>query len=295
MGITAQEMIHHKQASEAKRLLRATGSAVNDSDDYEEMYLRFPKSGGLDAVQYGPAFNGEFSWQFHPEYQAKSVFRSDEWTHLKIVVTGRQAGVYINHDTAALYVDSLRAPDVTGGVGIWSLNGAYFSNFTYRELSTADKLPVIPKKIFSNPNAIKEWRVSDPSAFVGIPGEILPENFTSQENWKNAVTEPDGYLNINKYAKKKTWGMGLQNSTDLVWLRYEWEESGAGLKPMSFEYGNRCFIYLNNQKLFAGNNSFLLKTAFFRGDIDKQMRANTVFLPVKKGEEQPVGGRGGNR
>jgi hypothetical protein len=43
-------------------------------------------------------------------------------------------------------------------------------------------------------------------------------------------------------------------------------------------------MYLNNQKIFAGNNSFLLKGAFYRGDIDKEMKANTVFLPVKKGK-----------
>jgi hypothetical protein len=262
---------------------------VNADHDYEEAYLRFPKSGGLDAVQYGPVFNGEFSWQFHPEYQARSDFRPNEWTHLKIVVIDRQAGIYINNDTAALYVDSLRAPDAAGSVGIWSLGtGAYFSNFTYRELSPADKLPVIPKKIFSNPDAIKVWWISGPSEFTMAPAETLPENFSTQQNWKKAGTDPDGYLNINKYAKKKTGGMGLLNSTDIVWLRYEWNENSDGLQPLSFEYANRCFIYLNNRKLFAGNNSFLLKGPFFRGDIDKQMRANTVFLPVKKGKNSLV-------
>lgn len=70
----------------------------------------------------------------------------------------------------------------------------------------------------------------------------------------------------------------------MVWLRYEWEENENGVKPFSFEYSNMCFVYINDNKIFAGNNSFLLKGPLFRGDIDKQMKANTIFLPVKKGK-----------
>jgi hypothetical protein len=258
---------------------------VDEDHNYEEAYIRVPKSGGQDALQYGPVFNGEFSWQFYPEYQAAVVYPKNEWIHLKIVVINKQAAIYaVSHDSVSMLIDSLRTFNSSGHVGVWSLStGAYFSNFTYRVLSPADMLPVIAKKTFSNPDAIKEWQVSYAGEFISAPAEKLDEYLAAKQNWKKAITEPDGYLNINKYATKKIGGMGIKNSTDITWIRYEWEEKADGLKPVSFEYSNRCFMYLNNRKIFAGNNSFLLKGTFFRGDIDKEMKANTVFLPVQKG------------
>lgn len=259
---------------------------VDEDHNYEETYIRTPKSGGLDALQYGPVFNGEFSWQFYPEYQAAVVYPQNEWIHLKIVVINKQAAVYaVSRDSVSMLIDSLRTFNSSGHVGVWSLStGAYFSNFTYRALSPSDKLPVIPKKTTSIPDAIKEWQVSYAGEFSDALPEILDGDIAAKQNWKKAITEPDGYLNINKYATKKIWGMGFKNSTDIAWIRYEWEEKSEGSKPISFEYANRCFMYLNNRKIFAGNNSFLLKGAFYRGDIDKEMKANTIFLPVKKGK-----------
>jgi hypothetical protein len=260
-----------------------------DADhNYEEAYIRLPKSGGLDALQYGPVFNGEFSWQFYPEYQAAVVYPQNAWVHLKIVVENDKAAVYVlNQDTAVMYIDSLRGNHSAGKVGVWSLStGAYFSNYSFRELTAADRLPAIPLKSIYNTDAIHEWQISEPAVFTAAPPEQLGADAISAHQWKTGASEPDGYLNINRFARKQTWGMGFQNSTDLVWLRYEWNEPAEGLKPLSFEFGNKAFIYLNRQKLFAGQNSFLLKTSFYRGDMDKKMRANTIFLPVKKGKNE---------
>jgi AraC family transcriptional activator of pobA len=62
MGITAQEMIHQKQVSEAKRLLRATGDAVNDIayqlnfSDPSNFNRFFRSVAGLSPQQYRQQF-----------------------------------------------------------------------------------------------------------------------------------------------------------------------------------------------------------------------------------------------
>lgn len=254
---------------------------MDDSFNYDEVYIRYAKSGGPDALQYSPEFNGELSWQFYPEYQAAVVYPNDQWLHLKIIVQDKKAAVYVlNSDTAILFIDSLRIPNRSGFVGFWTLADTYFSNYRYHSTSSVP-LFTIASKIIRNKDAITSWQVSEPFLFSDTLN-TYPANNTKFK-WKKADTEPDGFLNINKFARKKIWGRTRNNSNDAVWLKYEWDEIHSGTKPFSFEFSNRCFIYLNGQLLFSGNNSFLLKGPLYRGDIDKEMKANTLFLPVKKG------------
>jgi len=268
----------------ATTLMAGLSFRIDDQHNYEEAYIRYAKSGLPDALQFGSVFNGEFSWQFYPEYQARVTYPKDQWIHMKIIVEADKAGIFLNNrDTAELYIDSLRSGNKEGHVGIWALNGAYFSNFSYRQASIDEKLPLITKKLIRNPDAIKNWWVSSPSIFTEVPADKLLASPTGVK-WQQAGTDPDGYLNINKFAKKHISGRTRDNSNDMVWLRYEWDEKAASIKPFSFEYSNMCFVFLNNTKVFSGNNSFLLKGPLYRGDIDKQMRANTIYLPVSKGK-----------
>jgi hypothetical protein len=166
-------------------------------------------------------------------------------------------------------------------IGLWSLQGAYFSNLTYRETSVKGPSPktITP----TNPKAITKWSLSPVAPFDY--NQVTHPDFAvlGSLKWKEGETERDGLLNINRFARKHTFGKFKDNSEEVVWLRYEWEEPASGLKPLSFEFTNRCFLYINEQKVFAGNNSFRLKGPLDRGSIDKQAKANVVYLPVKKG------------
>jgi hypothetical protein len=257
---------------------------MDDSLNYEVTYIRYGRSGEPDALQYCPEPRCELNWQFYPEYQASVTYPKD-WIHLKIDIIGKQASVYVlNRDTPVLLVDSLRIPNSSGHVGFWSLRGSYFSNFRYHPLPAETQLSAkIQRKMIDNPDAIKQWWVSESRPFTEDVVKSLNKDQLSYLNWQKAETEPDGFLNINKYASKKIFGRARDNSNDIAWIKYEWDEKSAGVKPLSFEFSNQCFIFFNNNKLFSGNNSFLLKGPQFRGDIDKRMRANTIYLPVKKG------------
>ena len=256
---------------------------IDSNFNYEDVYLRVPKSGAPDALQYGAVFNAEFSWQFYQEYQANVIYPKNEWIHMKIIVENDQAGVFINNSsTPVLLIDSLRTGNKNGCIGFWSLADAWFANLQIRSAAENEKLPKIEKKIIRNEHAIREWLISKPMSYSIESGD-LGITLSRQLKWESAITDPDGYLNINRYAKKNIAGRARNNSSDIVWLKYKWNETSAFDKPFSFEYSNICFIYFNGKKIFSGNNSFLLKGPLFRGDIDKKMRANTLFLPTRKG------------
>ncbi|MEO5895397.1 MAG: hypothetical protein ABIS06_06820 [Vicinamibacterales bacterium] len=69
----------------------------------EEFYLRPHKSALPDAVQYAPVWQDRSAWQLHhgPGGTAAIAFADDRWTHVRIVMQGR---------TAALFVDDMSAP-----------------------------------------------------------------------------------------------------------------------------------------------------------------------------------------
>jgi hypothetical protein len=255
---------------------------MDSAFNFEEVYIRNLKSGWPDAAQYSPVFNGESSWQLYPEYQAQLKYPATEWIHVKVIVQHQQARVYfLSADTAQLLVDSLRVPNAGGMIGLWSLQGAYFSNLTYRETAVKEA----PLKILTpaNPRAIRKWSISPVAPFHY--DQVTHPDFAVLRSlkWKEGETERDGLLNINRFARKRIFGKFKDNSEEVVWLRYDWEEPASGVKPLSFEFTNRCFVYINEQKVFAGNNSFRLKGPLDRGSIDKQAKANVIYLPVKKG------------
>ena len=69
----------------------------------EEFYLRPHKSALPDAVQYAPVWQERSAWQLHhgPGGTAAVPFSADRWTHVRIIMQGR---------TAALFVDDMSAP-----------------------------------------------------------------------------------------------------------------------------------------------------------------------------------------
>ncbi|MGH9892639.1 MAG: hypothetical protein ACREA0_11745, partial [bacterium] len=71
---------------------------LQDSQNYEEFYMRPHQSGNPDANQYTPVFHGIAGWQLYygEGYGVAIPYPFNAWIHVKIVVAGSQAEVYIN-------------------------------------------------------------------------------------------------------------------------------------------------------------------------------------------------------
>jgi hypothetical protein len=93
-------------------------------------------------------------------------------------------------------------------------------------------------------------------------------------------------LNIGKYLRKKRAGAFESNSNDLAWVKFHVQSDKDATKQLFFEFTNRCWIYVNGQLLYSGDNTFRLKGLLFRGELSKQINSQSLYLPLKKGDNE---------
>ena len=106
--------------------------------DGEIVYLRPHKTGLDDAQQYTPVMNGVGPWQIYngPGFTAAVEVLRDVWFHVRLVVTGAQARLYVNNMAApSLEIDDLKTGFRQGGVGFY---GVRVSNVEIRRMPAAD-------------------------------------------------------------------------------------------------------------------------------------------------------------
>lgn len=249
----------------------------------ENIYLRVPLSGRDDAIQYAPFFHNEDYWQLYPEHQARYVYPDTGWVHMKIVVKGNTAQLFINTDTIpALVVDHLRTRNPSGRIGLWCLSEQRFSNFSYTPLP-ATPFTTIPER--KETGLVTSYQLSQ--AFtIDKKTKTLAYPTDQTLRWDTVVTEEDGLLNIGKYRFKKTSGMFEQNSNDLVWIKMDLSSTTAFTKKMNLDFTNRIWVFLNGQILYHGDHSYRLKGPFYKGLIDKNFMADALFLPLQKGKNE---------
>src|SRR5215212_5740069 len=68
---------------------------MQDFENYEEFYLRPHQSGNPDANQYQPVFNNVAAWQLYygESYSAPTRYDNNQWTRVRVVVSGRRAEI----------------------------------------------------------------------------------------------------------------------------------------------------------------------------------------------------------
>ncbi|WP_210490101.1 family 16 glycoside hydrolase [Rufibacter aurantiacus] len=250
---------------------------------YEEIYVRLHKAGQPDALQYAPVYHQSNSWALYPEHQATATFASGEWTHLKVVIQGSTAAVYLNHaDQPSLTVSDLKIKNQPKTrIGLKALDGAYFSNFRFSPLPQVSA--PLETKTPDAPAAIMHWQVSQalaipqhhPSLFV------LPDR--KALTWENLPTEASGLLNIAAHRQKTSAEPMTETPESYVWVKLDLNSDRPQLRQFFFEYSNKAQVFLNGQPLFYGDNSFRAKGLLFRGDIDKTLQTNSLFLPLRQG------------
>jgi hypothetical protein len=106
----------------------------NSKQKYEYIYFRPFATGTANAIQYCAA-GTKYNWsylrnRFPGVYEAKADLPETDWFHVKIVVSGQKAEVYVNNAaTPALVVKDLKHGKTKGAVGIYSYwKTAYFAN-----------------------------------------------------------------------------------------------------------------------------------------------------------------------
>lgn len=270
---------------------------LTDPINYEELYLRAQQSGNPDAYQYTPVYNGNAAWQlYHDQYDAVNdgfiswkprgsgmgyngvlSFPFDRWLHVKFLVKGSQAELYLDKkETPSAFIRELKMGNRAGAIGIKSTVGAaHFANFSY---TITDDIFFITKddgyKINTAPGTINSWEVSNAfSEKILEKTDQLTVEWLGKQKWKTTNTEAGGLINLSQLS-------AISDSTNTVLAKITVSSDKDQLKKLNFGYSDRVKLYCNGNALYSANNSFRTRDYRYLGTMGY---FETVYLPLKKG------------
>jgi hypothetical protein len=248
--------------------------------DYELFYLRENLSGQPHATQYTPVLHGLFAWQLYagPTWEATARWTYDRWMHVKLVVSGARAELYVDGDSAVQVIPRLRGPEGAGEVGIIAEPGAArFANFVMRPAdapSLAGTPPAVPD---STPAGIvRTWRVSTPFAESQMTGVADLAAVPGPATWDTLGIEERGIANLARLA-------GIGNGRNTVVAAVTITSDRARTVPVRFGFSDRVRVYLNGRMLFAGNDGFGTHDPDFLGIVGL---FDELALPLKRGPNE---------
>lgn len=246
---------------------------MQEDDSYEHFYIRPHLSKQSDASQYTPVFHGDTGWQlyFGPQYSVALEFKYNTWMHLKIVVAGDQAEIYLDSEKPVLYINDLKADLPAGGIGISSTFApAYFANFSYEKIDnpplmgSPEPTPKLPENLITNIN------VSD----------VVPDNIKSPSEyngqWTRINMETNGAFNISRFRQRSA-----SHNTVLVKMTISSEYDTT--RKFSYGYSDNAVAYINNTPLAGGTNTYQSRDYRYLGTIGL---FDDIYLPLKKGKNE---------
>jgi hypothetical protein len=254
---------------------------IQDLESYEEFYLRPHQSGNPDANQYQPVFHGVAAWQlYHGErYGSPSSYRFDQWVHLKIVVAGTRAEVYIDDMTRpALRIDELKRGLAGGRVGLTAGNfaPATFSNFRYTPMPKPPVLQGGPRAPeVAPPGSILAWQSRASST-------AAPSTASSPSKVTRARAGPASPPRI---AASPTWPASRASRSTRTPSSPASTCARIASRPkrLRFGFSDAVKVYLNGRLLYAGSDEYRSRDYRFLGSIGLY---DEVVLPLAKGENQ---------
>ena len=256
----------------------------------EEFYLRPHKSGLPDAVQYAPVWQGRSSWQLYhgPGGTAAVGFVPGQWTHVRVVMRGRQAAIFIEDMTVpALLVPRVAREPQAGSIALGGFlpvgtpgQGpvARFSNVVVRpevtfDFSAASPVPVPP----APPSTIvRSWSVS--TAFTPaeeaapvLPGKAVTGAFTTLE------TESNGLLELHRHVKippgSKIWAAVAQVTV---------HAAQAGTYAFDLGFSDFATVFVNGTPVFRGDASYSFDRPRREGLIGFDQAR--LYVPLRAGD-----------
>ncbi|HYL78029.1 MAG TPA: hypothetical protein VEU96_27695 [Bryobacteraceae bacterium] len=261
---------------------------VQSEDEYELFFFRHGASGTLQAVQYTPSFFGANAWQLYnlPTYAGPAEF-SDQWFHIRVVVAGLEARLFVNGAAEpALVIPDLKQGYSKGSIGLWGQDGGgYFSNVTYTPDSAVYHLEI--KQNFL-PGALTNWELSD--SFDA--SEIDPATYPGSRHWKweKVQAENPGMVVIQRYRRDPNIlpagnrGNERVPGSKVVFARTTIHADRDELRKMNIGYSDKVVVYVNHQPLYAGNNTIASREPDFLGLLNADN--DVLYLPLKKGANE---------
>jgi hypothetical protein len=255
---------------------------MQDKDNFEEFYIRPHQSGNPDANQYQPVFHGVAAWQlYHGEgYGAPVKYDFNQWMHIKIVVSGRNAEVYIKDmDAPALFVNEMKRETRPGRVGLSAGNfaPAYYSNFSFKPVSNPPLKGKAKAQAAGPAGTVMSWKVSSLLEAKSLEKKYqLTDKDKQGLVWKRLDCESTGLANLARLQ-------GLEGDKNTVFARLVIESDGEQVKKLRFGFSDEVKVFFNDRLIYGGSDLYTSRDYRFLGTMGL---FDELYLPMKKGDNE---------
>jgi hypothetical protein len=255
-----------------------------DEENLEWFFVRPHRSGDLDATQYTPVFHGIPGWQLYhgPRYTAAVAIPVDEWFHVRILVAGTLAEIYVGDQAQPLlFVDGLKREVASGAIGVSSGGdaGAHFADLAFQPTDTP---PIRGRAGTVQARAagmVATWWISDPFSEGALADahELAPDELTAR-TWTRLEAEPAGLADLARVN-------GIRDGRNAVFARTTIRSEREQVKRLDFGFSDRVWVYLNGRLLFRGDDTYRSRDHRFLGSIGY---FDALFLPLVEGRNELV-------
>jgi hypothetical protein len=234
--------------------------------ELEEMYLRPHKANLPDAIQYAPVWQGLSSWQLYhgPGATAAVGFDPGEWTHVRLIVQGRRAALFVK-DMAkpALIVPHLAREPKPGYIGFRGfLPGgvpgsgpiAKFANVVTRSgpvsFDFAATLAGSPKTPVASITPVASWAVSQSFVPEKEDVSVLPPAATTG-TFTKIDADPGGLLELHRHVR-----LPKDSRVTAGVARVAINAKSAGTYAFDLGFSDIATVFLNGRPIFRGDATY---------------------------------------
>lgn len=252
---------------------------INDLDA-EQFYIRPHQSGNPDANQTAPITKGISPWQFYfgPKYSFPYHYKYDQWTHVKIVVDGSRAQIYLDHAEKPNLSWQLFHEPKAGQIGFTGGNttGMHLANIrinnevhVIKNFNPGEREPI--------EGVISQWEISDKFEEKLLDNPDNLQSVIKNRKWgKNIYVEEGVAANVSREIMLRD-----ENPGNTVFAKITITSSKDATRLFEFGYSDRVVAILNGQPIYKGTNRFRSRDYRYLGTIGL---FDGIYLPLKKGK-----------
>lgn len=252
---------------------------ARDQSNMESFFLRPHLSGKPDANQAAPVINSITPWQlyFGPSYSFEYEYNFDGWTHIKLIVNGDKAQVFLDYSEAPHLSWNLVHPAHSGAIGIGgSFAPVHYANFSidHEKYELTDFNPIKRAPI---EGLIESWQISDKFEEVALQDLSKIKTLIRSRKWGDKIKIDEGT------AANIARGVKLYDETrgNTVFAKLTIRSDKDQIKLFEFGYSDRVVAILNDVPIYKGNNKWRSRDYRYLGTIGL---FDAIYLDLKKGE-----------
>ncbi|HEY4111146.1 hypothetical protein [Puia sp.] len=271
---------------------------LQDSLENETFYFRTTWAHDhpyvMEAVQYTPIVKGVMYWDALPHYQTFSDFSTNKPNHVKIILSGKQMRVWVNHLGER---PTLAVPYLEGNTthGTFAFQGKHIiSNLVVKpgQVEGLSPEPDLDPTDFDS-RYLRHWQMTEPDTagenkmlagrlgIRGIPGEHAV--------WRPIDAERRGFVNLSRIFG----GTSSMAVSRMMFLKTTLHAKEAKTVQLRLGFLDDISMFVNGRLIYADKNIFgfpAVKVPNGRLSIEN----STVSVPLKAGDNELMVGIRGN-